>query len=131
MIVNSAPPISAWTSQLRPKMCTCTSTRIETMGCRSAASTAPGRMNRKFGLCTSRNRRWRQPSRKLESFESPPRGWYSIFDFGDLEVLLGRADHHLGGELHAGGAQVRRSSTSRRSARMPQWASSTPCEEGD
>ena len=35
-------------------------------------------MNRCVGLWTSRKRRWRQPSRKLESLLSPPRGWYSI-----------------------------------------------------
>ena len=29
-------------------------------------------------------------------------------DLGDRQVLLGGADHHLGGELHAGGAQVER-----------------------
>ncbi len=27
-------------------------------------------------------------------------------DLGDLEPLLARADHHLGGELHAGCAQI-------------------------
>ena len=71
-----------------------------------AAITAPGRMNRWLGECTSRKRRWRQPSRKLDSFDSPPRGWYSIGNCADLELLLGRADHHLGGELHPGRAQV-------------------------
>ena len=91
------------------------------------AITAPGTMNRCVGLWTSRKRRWRQPSRKLESFDSPLARVVLDRDLVDLEPLLGRADHHLGGELHAGRAQVEaRQGTSRRNARMPQWASRTP-----
>ena len=87
-------------------------------------SPRPGSMNRCVGLWTSRKRRWRQPSRKLESFDSPPRGWYSIGNSADVELLLGGADDHLGGELHAGRAQVERAAGRRGgSARMPQWAS--------
>ena len=67
---------------------------------------APGSMNRCVGLWTSRKRRWRQPSRKLESLLSPPRGWYSIGNSRMSSFSFDGPDHHLGGELHAGRAQV-------------------------
>ena len=83
-------------------------------------------MNRWVGLWTSRKRRWRQPSRKLDSFDSPPRGWYSIgnsairsFSF-DARMTISEANSM---------PVVRRSRIgrmSRRKPRMPQWASLTP-----
>ena len=45
---------------------------------RAVRATPPGMTNRCVGLCTSRKRRCRHPSRKRESFDSPARGWYSI-----------------------------------------------------
>ena len=83
-------------------------------------------MNRWLGLCTSRKRRWRQPSRKLESLLSPPRGWYSIgnsaiFSFS-LEARMTISEANSMPVVR----RSRRGSTSRRSARMPQCASLTP-----
>ena len=95
----------AWTSHSRPKMPMCASTMNSTIA-PTAAITAPGKMNRWLGECTSRKRRCRQPSRKLDSLDSPPRGWYSMANWRSVRCLLGRADHHLGGELHAGRAQI-------------------------
>ena len=83
-------------------------------------------MNRWLGLCTSRKRRWRQPSRKLESLLSPPRGWYSIGNSAilrfSLEALMTISEANSMPVVR----RSRRGSTSRRSARMPQWASLMP-----
>ncbi len=98
-------PSIAWTPHTRPSTCS-SPTEIARTTVPSASSSAPGSMNRCVGLWTSRKRRCRQPSRKLESFDSPPRGWYSIGNSPDVEALLGGPDDHLGGELHAGRAQV-------------------------
>ncbi len=65
-------------------------------------------MNRCVGLWTSRKRRWRQPSRKRESLDSPPRGRVGDRELADRELLLRGADHHLRRELHAGRTQVER-----------------------
>ncbi len=88
--------------------------------------TMPGTMNRCVGLWTSRKRRWRQPSRKRESLDSPPRGWYSIgnsliasFSF-DARMTISEANSM---------PVARRSRTgrmSRRNPRMPQCASRMP-----
>ena len=94
---------------------------------RAPPARRPGTRKRCVGLWTSRKRRWRQPSRKVESFDSPPRGWYSIGNSAIVELLLGGADDHLRGELHARWC-AGRASAARRAARprMPQWASRTP-----
>ena len=87
---------------------------------------APGSMNRCVGLWTSRKRRWRQPSRKLESLLSPPRGWYSI---GNSRMSSFSLEARITISEANSIPVVRRSScgsTSRRSARMPQCASLTP-----
>ena len=63
-------------------------------------------MKRCVGLCTSRKRRWRQPSLQVESFDSPTARVVLDRELADVEPLLGGADHHLGGELHARRAQV-------------------------
>ncbi len=93
------------------------------------ASTAPGMMNRCVGLWTSRKRRCRQPSRKLDSFDSPPRGWYSIGNSAifrcSLEARITISEANSMPVVR----RSRRGSTSRRSARMPQWASFTPGAE--
>ncbi len=47
-------------------------------------------------------------------------------DLGDHEAFLACSDHHLGGELHARCAQLKRRQRERRTARIPQWASRTP-----
>ena len=83
-------------------------------------------MNRCVGLWTSRKRRCRQPSRKLDSFDSPPRGWYSI---GNSAIFRCSFEARITISEANSMPVVRRSrrgSTSRRSARMPQWASLTP-----
>ncbi len=90
------------------------------------ASAVPGTMNRCVGECTSKKRRWRQPSLKLDSFDSPPRGWYSIgnsaiFSFS-LEALITISEANSMPVVR----RSSRGSTSVRKARMPQWASLTP-----
>ena len=67
-----------------------------------------------------------QPSRKLESFDSPPRGWYSIGNSAirrfSLEARITISEANSMPVVR----RSRRGSTSRRSARIPQWASLTP-----
>ena len=97
------------------------------MSAPSSARTAPGRMNRYVGLWTSRKRRWRQPSRKLESLDSPPRGWYSI---GNSRMSRFSLEARITISEANSMPVVRRSSVgqhvARAAPRMPQWASLTP-----
>ena len=125
VIISSDPVISVWRSHVRPKI----SKFVKTTAWISAPSSSrpmPGIRNRCVGLWTSRKRRWRQPSRKLDSFDSPPRGWYSI---GNCSIrtfsLAARMTISEANSIPV----VRRSSwgrISRRKPRMPQWASLTP-----
>ena len=106
-------------------------TRAPSSGARAATITTPGRMKRKFGLCTSIRRRWRQPSRNGESFDVAPRGCSLIGSSLDPEPDARRADHHLRGELHPGGAEAQLGQHVAAHARMPQCASATLVAEDE
>ena len=70
---SSSPAMTVCRFHSRPKIGIWVSAMI-VISSPSASSAAPGTMNRCVGLWTSRKRRWRQPSRKRESFVVPPRG---------------------------------------------------------
>ena len=89
-IASSAPAISAWMSHSRPNNAEVRRSRSARSGRRRAAIAAPGKMNRWLGEWTSRKRRCRHPSLKLESFDSPPRGWYSIGNWRISSFSLAR-----------------------------------------
>ena len=86
----------------------------------------PGSRNRWLGLWTSRKRRWRQPSRRLDSFDSPPRGRYSIGNSAIFRFSLAARMTISDANSMPVVRRSRRGSTSRRRARIPQWASLTP-----
>ena len=83
-------------------------------------------MNRWLGEWTSRKRRCRHPSLKLESFDSPPRGWYSIGNWRISSFSLAARITISEANSIPVVRRSRRGRTSRRTARMPQCASSTP-----
>jgi hypothetical protein len=69
---------------------------------------------------------WRQPSRKLDSFDTPERGRYSIgtslIRSPPLEARMTISDANSMPVVRRSSA----GSSSRRTARIPQWASFTP-----
>ncbi len=123
-LVSRAPAIGECTSQLRARISRWPTT-VSMTRAPITDITAPGRMNRWVGLWTRRKRRWRQPSRKLVTSDSPRAGDIRS-ETGGSPVFLGSPDDHLGGELHP---VVRRSSVGnavRRNPCMPQCASRIP-----
>ena len=77
-IATIAAAIIECRSHWRPKQVEVGEDRRASRAGRAANSATPGTRNRCVGLCTSRKRRCRQPSRNEFSFDSPRRGWYSI-----------------------------------------------------